>query len=311
MKLVEKCNLCSKQVFESILESEDLMYNLDGKFKLVKCKNCSLMFENPQPNEKELLNHYPSQYYSISVLPKKSKFAEVVYKTYSDNGNLLLKILFYPIRPLIRGSKIVKNGKILDIGCGSGVFLERMKQLGMEIYGIDPFIEKDILELNIKKQAIEENHFSKNYFDVITANNVLEHVGDPYAYLSEIQRMLKINGTAIIAFPNINRILFKIFKKNWAELDLPRHMYFFNEKTFKQYCRKYNLKVIKVRYNSIPFGIMGSIFYFINSFRINRKDLSESFIVNNRIINLLFLPLCHILNIFKSGDRLEFYITKE
>jgi SAM-dependent methyltransferase len=142
-------------------------------------------------------------------------------------------------------------------------------------------------------------------------NNVLEHVSDPDSYFKHIQKILKPEGVAIIGVPNINSLLFKIFRQNWAELDLPRHLYHFNKQTLKQYCRKNKLALTKTRYNSVPFEFTGSIFYFLNSFRKNRKTLSESWMNKSKVFALLMLPFCHILSWLRMGGRIEVCITKK
>ncbi len=305
-----KCNLCSGTIFAKTLTGRDQMYNKEGQFTLVKCTRCGLQFLNPQP--KDISKHYPKEYYSISTKAQRNRFSEFVYSTYfSDKGRLLIKALLYPIYPLLRGAKVEPGKKILDIGCGSGTFLSRMKNLGMEVAGIDPFIKKNIPELNIKKTTIQKAGFRENTFDVITMNNVLEHVSDPDNYFKHIQKILKPSGVAIIGVPNINGILFKIFRQNWAELDLPRHLYHFNRQTLKQYCRKNKLALTKTRYNSVPFEFTGSIFYFLNSFRKNRKPLSESRMNKSKVFALLMLPFCHIISWLRTGGRIEVYITKK
>ena len=274
------------------------MYRLAGDFILVECKNCSLRFLNPQP-DKELAAHYPSEYYSVAHKIQRSKLSEFVYKTYfSDSGSKALCVLFFPFYPILRSAKIIPGKTVLDIGCGAGVFLSRMKHLGMIPSGVDPYIFNDIPGLGIKKGTLEQVNGT---FDVITMNNVLEHVPDPDATFEHIARLLNRDGEAIIGVPNGNSLLFKLFKRNWAELDLPRHLFLFTEKNLREYAKKHSLEVRKVRYNSVPFEFTGSIFYTLNK----HKKLSHSFLVNNFFINALFLPSCHLLNLFKRGSRIE------
>lgn len=299
MKTLLECNLCRGKKFNELLRGKDLMYRLPGEFILVRCKNCGLRFLNPQPTSEELSKHYPSEYYSVSNKIKRSKFSEFIYKTYfSESGNRLLRILFYPFYPILRTAKILPGKKILDIGCGSGVFLSRMQNLGMKTAGVDPYINKDIIELGIRKTTLDQ---VQGKYDVITMNNVLEHVPNPDETFAHIKRLLEKNGTAIIGVPNGKSLLFRIFKTNWAELDLPRHLFLFEEKNLKQYARKHKLAVKKVRYNSVPFEFTGTLFYLLDK----TKPLAKSFLVHNSFLNLLFLPLAHLFILLKMGSRIE------
>lgn len=307
MKKIESCNLCGKKEFITVVEGEDRMYLNPGKFKLVKCKNCELCFVNPQPED--IGEYYPKTYYSFSGTHKRSKIAELMYKTYfSDKLRLIRKVMLYPLYPLIRGAYVRPGARILDIGSGNGVFLSRMKQLGMEVHGVDPFILEDVKELNIRKARLEDSGFEDRSFDVITMNNVLEHVDDPNESFEHIKRLLKKDGRAIIGVPNIDGLMFKIFNTYWAELDLPRHLYQFNRKTLTKYAKKHGLKVTKVRYNSVPFEITGSLSYFFNR-KGDRRPLGNSKIAGSRLLYWAVFPICHLLILLRMGGRIEVTLT--
>jgi len=99
-----------------------------------------------------------------------------------------------------------KNSKVLDIGCGIGAFLEKFKNEGADVYGID--IDKD--KINIAKEKFynvfvspaEKLNFNNNFFDVIFLHEVLEHVDDDVKTINEAFRVLKKGGKIIIFTPN-------------------------------------------------------------------------------------------------------------
>ncbi|RMD58163.1 class I SAM-dependent methyltransferase [Candidatus Woesearchaeota archaeon] len=305
---IKQCNLCGREKFKEVVRGKDRMYLLEGTFKLVKCTNCNLHFVNPRP--KDMSKYYPNDYYSFETRHKRNKLAELIYKTYfSKKGSIFLKALFYPIYPLVRTTIVETGKKMLDIGCGGGVFLSRMKNLGLEVHGIDPFA-KDNPELNIIKSKLENAPYKKETFDIITINNTLEHVENPDYTIKKISEWLKRGGKTIIGVPNINSLLFKIFGTYWSELDLPRHLYHFNSKTLKRYCAKHGLKIIKIRYNSVPFEITGSLAYLASALSKKPKPLSKSKIASNRALYYLSFPICHILSLLKIGGRLEIIAQK-
>lgn len=302
MKTLRECNLCGNTTFQEVLRAQDLMYLRPGEFTLCKCTSCGLHFLNPQPTGEELAEHYPSQYYSVSDKVTRSKLSELVYKTYfSPKGNRILRVLFFPFYPLVRGTLVLPGKNVLDIGCGSGVFLSRMKYLGMNVTGIDPYINENIPELGITKGTIEQ---VQGNYDVITMNNVLEHVPDPDTILKNIKRLLKPEGVAIIGVPNDTSLLFKLFKNKWSELDLPRHLFLFNKNVLEKYAEKNGLVVARTRYNSVPFEFTGTLFYILNIIR-KPKPLEKSFIARNKFVNLLFLPLCHLFALLHISSRIE------
>jgi len=73
-------------------------------------------------------------------------------------------------------------------------------------YGVEPgnFDKEDVKKhgLNVVKGTLEEAHYPDNYFDVITMNHVFEHVYNSSDTMKELKRILKPNGTLIIAVPN-------------------------------------------------------------------------------------------------------------
>jgi len=287
------------------------MFNINGKFKIFQCENCNLVFLNPQPKKKILSKHYPkNKYYSI----KGNKLEDIkmmLHKLFYSDKFLFNKLIFYPLKPFLRGMEIVPQGKFLDIGCGDGKFLRIVRKLGMECYGVDPNTD-EINEINLKIMPIEleKAEFNDNIFDVITLNHVIEHVDNPNKILKEIKRILKPRGTIIIGTPNFNSLCLNIFKKYWVQLDTPRHLFLFSKKILMKYAEKNDLEIVKIRYNSTPFQFLGSINYIMNRFRKKEIFLDEDNISTNKMLFILFIPISYILNFLCIGDQVEIYLKK-
>lgn len=100
-----------------------------------------------------------------------------------------------------------KAKKILDVGCGTGGFLVQAKQMGADVYGIDP--DKDAIEIcklkgvrNVSIGKGEALSFKDDFFDIVYCYTVLEHVEDPGKTLSEMIRVAKPSGQVYIHTPN-------------------------------------------------------------------------------------------------------------
>lgn len=318
MKEIKFCDLCGNKEFEFLFLGHDRMYNIEGEYSMYRCKKCGLLFINPQPAEKELAHHYPAyNYYSLGdTMPSwKKKLLPTLYKTYySKKGKSSLKIVFFPVLPLLRFTKILPKGKILDVGCGLGNFLALMKHFGMECYGVEPgkFNEEFAKEnnLKIKNCTFSEAYYPDNYFDVITLNHVLEHTRCPTETLNKLNHILKPRGTLIITIPQSDSLAYKMFGRFWVQLDIPRHLFIFQVKTIKAYARKTGFKIEKIRYNSTSFQFLGSLFYLINKYRKKEKFLSDRNFVNNPLLVFLFLPFAYICNFIKMGDQIEMVLKK-
>jgi len=313
MNILKKCKICGGKNFKFLFKQRDKNLNFPDKFSLYKCYNCGILFLNPQPTNKELEKHYPKKkYYSLRSVKtekesKKTKLRIFLYDLYfGSKKNIFLKTLFFPIKFSVRGTKIAPNRKLLDIGSGSGQFLYEMKQLGMVVYGVEPgnFNIKGAKNegLNILKTDLINAKYSSNFFYIVTLNHVLEHVENPRAIIKEIHRILKKKGSLIISVPNFRSLAYKIFEKNWYQLDVPRHLFNFSDKNLKELLQKEGFKINKIRYNSRPSQFVISLLFALNIKHRNKIIIS--------FLDMLFLPLTWLVNLLKTGDQIEIWCVK-
>ena len=312
MKIIKFCNFCGNKSLKFLFYGKDKNFYLPGKFPIVKCKKCGLIFIWIALDLKKLERYYPKKYYSYNKIDTNSfklKIKMLLYNLYFNQNNLnpLLKLLFLPLLPFSRGAVILPGKKLLDIGSGSGQFLYEMKQFDMKLYGLEPGnFDKESAKkqgLNIKNADLLKARYPKEYFDIITINHVLEHVPDPAKNIEEIYRILKKNGKLIMGVPNYRSLAFFLFGRNWYQLDVPRHLHDFSDKILIRKLKEGGFKIRGIRYNSRPAQFTISLFYL---FDINPKKHP---IITN-IFNIIFLPLTYAVNTIKWGDQIEIYCSK-
>jgi len=198
------------------------------------------MFTNPRPAANESEFYYKSNDY-ISHTENKSSLINKMYF-------LVRKITLLQKLRLIKKYKV--NNKILDIGCGTGAFLNECKKNNMEVRGIEP--SELARKTGYEKYDIEilpvEFLFNcnENYFGIVTMWHVLEHVYGINAYIEKIYRILINNGILIIALPNPDSYDAKIYDKFWAAYDVPRHLYHFNKDNIITLAKKFNFSLISI-----------------------------------------------------------------
>lgn len=121
------------------------------------------------------------------------------------------------------------DGKLLDVGCGEGIYLDLMQKLGWNVTGVevDPSaVERARLRgLLVHHGTLEDQAFTEDEFDVITLNHVLEHVHHPLRLLQECFRVLKPGGIIRIFVPNPVSLGHRVFRSEWVALDPPRHLH--------------------------------------------------------------------------------------
>lgn len=174
---------------------------LDSKndFDVIECKKCQFKHVVPIPIVEDLKKIYEDEYYS----DEKPLYIERM-KEDSEWWNLSYDDRYDSFEEFLNKNK----RKILDIGSGPGFFLNRGKERGWEVAGVEPskqafeYSSKQ-LGLNIYNMFLNEN--TKNdidRFDVIHMSQVLEHIPDPKGLLDIALEKLNANGLICIVVPN-------------------------------------------------------------------------------------------------------------
>ena len=196
-------------------------YSVSGEvFELLYDSELDMLVTHPQPSLEKLPSYYESKDYISHTDGKRSLFE----KMYQFVKGIALK------RKLKLINSQGEKGKILDIGAGVGDFLTVAKNDGWETIGIEP--SEKAKAIAIKKGVSFVNHLSElenNSFNVITMWHVLEHVPDLENQIAELKRLLKPNGTILIAVPNFNSFDANYYGKFWAAFDVPIHLWHFSK----------------------------------------------------------------------------------
>ena len=192
-----------------------------------------MLITNPQPNHDNIGKYYDSPNYLSHTDANKSLFE----KLYQVVKNIALKNKLNLINNLSSS-----KGKILDIGAGTGDFLSYIKQNGWQTIGVEPNQKaRKIAEDKGVYFVDDANSLEDHTFDVITMWHVLEHVPDLDKQISELKRLLKPEGTLIVAVPNFKSFDANHYKEYWAAFDVPIHFWHFSKKAVKLLFQKYDM----------------------------------------------------------------------
>jgi len=238
MEKLEFCPICNSIHSKPFLVCVDHTVSRET-FNIVECESCGFKFTNPRPNESDLGKYYKSEEY-VSHSNTNKGFINSVYQTVRKY-TLLKKLQLV--------SKHFKTGKILDIGCGTGEFLNTCKNAKWETLGIEP--DDDARNMAIKNYGLDirkESDLSglaDSSFDVISMWHVLEHVPKLNERVEELKRLIKPTGIIIIAVPNCESLDAKSYKELWAAYDVPRHLYHFIPKDIETLFQKHGMKVFQ------------------------------------------------------------------
>ena len=288
-----------------MLEAEDFHYGIRGRFTLVRCTGCSLGFLDPMYSDEELSQFYPSSYYS---------FADRFLRKGSSPLRSWAKGVLGLREHQTKDPKFVRPGRMLDVGCGSGWFLCKMREEGWDVTGVEPSLAAARLGqsqqgLNIFPGSLLDAAFPDQSFDYIRFSHSFEHVADPNVILAEVHRILTLDGKLMIALPNRSGINAKIFGPFWYHLALPIHPFSYSTKTLSLILGKHSFKVEKVIFNTERTSIQGSFQMFLN--KDDEVRGTEGRVARNRIIRILCTWLAHLENAFRIADVIEVTAVKQ
>ena len=269
------CDYCGSDKHKLIISAKDYLHRKEGIFSIVKCTNCGLVYTNPRPKSRDLVQFYSSEvgYYQpkinrqqISSIDRKILGNCLDY--FSDEKKSHLQRLYllsaHPWR--FRRQKIwgipkfVREGSLLDIGCSYGGFLYEMKNKGWNVHGIE--MNPKMATWGRKNLGLDifcgdvERFKTRKKFDVITMRMLLEHVDSPKKTLVRVASLLKPNGTLIIIVPDFNGFEARFFGPYAYTLQIPTHLTHFTPKTIKNYLNNLGFHRIKIYHHEFDRDII-------------------------------------------------------
>jgi len=207
-------------------------------FDLYHDATLDMLITSPQPSLENLGRYYESADYISHTDSKRSLFE----KAYHFVKGIALKNKL----KLINSSSSSK-GKLLDIGAGTGDFLLTAKENGWKTIGVEPSEKAKAIAIQKGIQfVVSTQELESHSFDVITMWHVLEHVPNLDNQIKELKRLIKPNGTIIIAVPNFKSYDAKYYGKFWAAYDVPIHFWHFSKTAIKLLFEKENIKLEKI-----------------------------------------------------------------
>ena len=261
-KDVSECEICGEDS-SSFSKIGMRLNKAHGKFphklsglatSVQRCKNCELIFSDPQPNPINFNDHYgvdPGAFWPPS-------YFEIDEEYFKVELNELGKLMD------VRSGKL----KALDIGAGIGKCMIAMENSSIQSWGMEPsptFYNMALEKMNIStdrlvNQGVEDVSYESEFFDFITFGAVLEHLTNPSLAIVQALKWLKKDGIMHIEVPNSNwfvsklgNLYYKIFSPGFASnlspMHSPYHLYEFSHNTFEKHGEKHNYEIASYKYH--------------------------------------------------------------
>ena len=219
METLKECPVCGASEHKELLQSRDFTVSSET-FGIQECLRCGFAYTNPRPSLQELGRYYASE----------------AYISHSDTQKGLKNRLYHLARAFTLRRKISqinrlsgsKTGRLLDLGCGTGYFLEAAVKAGWQGEGVEP-------DAGAAQQAAARSgcnvypesqldEYPEGRFDLITMWHVMEHVPQLKQRAAQLFRLLKPGGILVVAVPNRQSLDAEIYGSFWAAWDVPRHL---------------------------------------------------------------------------------------
>lgn len=297
---VEVCDLCGYNKPEFFLSTPDRNFQT-GVFTYLKCPKCTLIWLCPRPNKKYINDYYPQEYGAYQTVTSPTPVQKIV-RYLIKNNSIVAKLL---IKDELFFWK--NKGKILDVGTGNGSYLNVLSGWGWDAHGLE--FNKEVVQ-RAKKAGVKNIHYGQlldhslpiNHYDVVRYSHVMEHVPSARKEIQGSWRILKRGGTLLMLVPNIDSLMFKVFKDYWYLLDPPRHFYQFTPKTITRYLKEEGFQDIRITYYQSPYSLFRSFLFFLGVKKVNWR------------VGFLFYPLSlilRILNPIKASDDIQIYAVRK
>jgi 2-polyprenyl-3-methyl-5-hydroxy-6-metoxy-1,4-benzoquinol methylase len=268
------CKLCGNTAGNTPYRVREMLLGTRDEFDYFQCGKCDCLQITAFPENMD--KYYPNTYYSFSELEeameqsplKRVKNALVRSRDmYAITGRGVLGSLLYTMRPFteLRGlskHRISKHTSILDVGCGSGHYLYKLKRYGFDnLLGVDPYIKEDIRYengLTVKKGELSD---VEGKFDIIMLHHSLEHMEKQKETLAQIFAMLENGGMCLIRIPTVSSLPWKTYRENWVHMDPPRHFFLHSHESISMLAKEAGFSVESITSDATPFSFYGSEFY--------------------------------------------------
>jgi len=245
-----------------------MMFGNKDEFEYFECGECGCLQINEIP--RNLSKFYTDNYFSFKQPASlkdnliKAFFKHQRAKSFFYKNNIFRTILLKIYRApdyfeWLKRVKIQFESEILDVGCGSGELLVRMKKDGfLNLAGIDPFIEDNIYYsngVNILKKDLSE---IDQHFDFIMLHHSFEHMPDPLSALKELYRILKTGRYVLIRIPVASSYAWEKYGEDWVQLDVPRHLFLHTVKSMNLLADQAGFELEEILFDSTEFQFWGS-----------------------------------------------------
>jgi 2-polyprenyl-3-methyl-5-hydroxy-6-metoxy-1,4-benzoquinol methylase len=235
------CPVCQHQETVPALKVKDHSVSKEY-FDVYECPRCTLRLTKDAPADIHIGRYYQSEDYISHSNTRKGIINSLYHRVRNHTMEVKCRLL--------KKMTGLQTGVHLDVGAGTGAFVQHMNENQWTSTGLEPDEKAREVARSMHRTILlpagELNHFEAGTFDAITLWHVLEHVHELYPYMQQLKKILKPGGLIFIAVPNYTSYDGVKYGSDWAAYDVPRHLYHFSPKSMKWLFKESGFQVKKI-----------------------------------------------------------------
>ena len=205
--------------------------------RFVTCRDCALVYQNPQPLFDDLKGRYGQAYFQYELANEA-------------NFHRLMELGLADVDFAGRTAGFPPGRRFLDVGCATGRLLEAMRERGWQVRGVDLCPESAAYGRNRGVQVftgtLEQARFAAASFQAVHFSHLIEHVPSPRALLAEVRRLLEPGGLAVVTTPNVDGLQARLFRGQWRSA-IADHLTLFSVRTLRRLLEDCGFEILAVQ----------------------------------------------------------------
>lgn len=277
-------------------------------WRLQRCVSCSMVYVSPRPTEETLLAAYALEKNEYDAFFGTADLDTECYL--GSDAPWLAQKAREQLQRVHRA--LGRKGRILELGCGGGNFLEVAQAEGWETAGVDPgnWLQAPAKDcrLGIQRCSLFAARLEDASFDAVFMVSVLEHLADPERYLLRLQQLLKPGGLLFVSgLPNVESITIRLGIDRWIGGYPPLHLLFFSRRSARRMFTRLGFTDIAVRSYGVPETLLAPLFKRGRAERFRNEYVSHVYrtSLSGAVLRALRQSLYRVFDATALGSVLE------
>lgn len=248
------CYYCGETSSSDLVIGQDDLTGKPGNFQFVTCDSCGLAYQSPRLRVEHIGAYYDDEYIAHrketewGILTRF--FQRGMDKHDRDKDKLVARYV-----------QLNSDSRVLDVGCGSGSFLQRLRrEYDLDASGVDfknlthlPFFD----QVTFHEGLFYEQDLPADYYDLVTMWHFLEHDYDPLKTLETAFRVLKPGGCMVIEVPRLDCVSYRLYRERWPGLQAPQHTVLYTKAMLLKFVERAGFELV----DYLAYGAFPAYFY--------------------------------------------------